>query len=326
MEIPSIVQLQNEVNNSFKSNYKLESFLGKGDDSYIYRCIHNNKIYLIKFIPKKQDYQNVLIETGFMKALSLFPTSYRYINTCHDFCLSSNYIIVIMNVFRGKDIILFSENIRSYPELEYADIVKQILRHSLKSLSYIHKRGVAHQNISPQNIVISCPDNKNITYLKFVNFGQSCGYYYSASNNKYLSKKCQFIVNRINKFPPEYYQKEKMVGEIKTLMKTNNPDSVELYMAKKDDIWVLGTLLWCMINRSQIGQNPLTITFPETKNMLKIFTTENNYNYFQGMSALKKIHQFVVNNMLVPIQNRKSANELLNKFMIMEKYGWEYQD
>lgn len=326
MEIPSIVQLQNEVNNSFKSYYKLESFLGKGDNAYIYRCIHNNNIYLIKFIPRTSDHQNKLIEIGFMKALSLFPTSSRYINTCRDFSLSPKYIIVIMNVFRGKDIIQFSESIRSYPEYEYTDIVKQILKQSLKAISYIHKRGVAHQNISPQNIVISCPDGKTINYLKLVNFGESCGYYYNANNNKYLSKKCQLIVNRINKFPPEYYQKEKMVGEIKTLMKNKTPDSVELYMAKKDDVWVLGTLLWCIVNRREIGQNPLTINFPENKDMMEIFTNENNYQHFRGMESLKKIHQFIVNNMLVSIQNRKSANELLNKFLLMEKYGWEYQD
>jgi serine/threonine protein kinase len=324
-DIPSIIRLQNEVNNSFKTKYKLESYLGKGNNSYIYRGISPNKnIYLIKFIPKKNDHRNILIEIGFMKALSLFPTSHKYINTCHDFNVSNAYIIVVMNVFRGQDINQFSNIIKLMPELEYLDMVKQILRHSLKALSYIHKRGIAHQNISPQNIVVSCPNGKNIEYLKLVNFGQSCGYYFNIDNHKFLNKKCKYIVNRMNKFPPEYYQKEKLITEIKALMKTNADDTVELYMAKKDDIWILGTLLWCLINRSQVGNNPLSIPFPENKDMLEIFSNENDYHTFRGMSSLKNIHNFIVNNILVPVQNRKNANDLLSKFMLLEKYGWEY--
>jgi len=30
--------------------------------------------------------------------------------------------------------------------------------------------------------------------------------------------------------------------------------------------------------------------------------------------------------MLVPINERKSINDVLDKFMLLEKYGWEYQD
>jgi serine/threonine protein kinase len=317
--IPSILHLQTEVNNNFSPAYKLESYLGKGSNSYIYRGVNNKKqIYLIKFIPKKNDYDKQLLEVGFLKALSLFKNSQNYINTCHDFSLGQKYIIVVMNVFRGQDLIQFSKKIKNLGEMDYYDIVKQIIKHSLEALSYIHKRGVAHQNINLFNLVVSCPDTKNIKYLKLVDFGDSCGYYYDINSNKYLNQKCMYIVKRMNKLPPEYHKKEELVNNIHKILK-NNKNNVELYMAKKDDLWVLGTILWTLVNRKGMGHNPFSEPFPESIQM-----NNDNFIKFYGTEKLKNIHKFIVDNILVPVQDRKSANDLLNKFLLLEKYGWEY--
>jgi serine/threonine protein kinase len=327
MDIPDIVQLQNEINDGFKNNdvnkkYILNSYLGKGSNSYVYSgSTPQNKIYVVKFIPRKENYNDIILEIGFLRALSLFPTSSKYINTCHDFSISQNFIIVVMNVFRGQNIGQFSNILKNLPEMDYMDMIKQIMKHSLKALSYVHKRGIAHQNIAPNNIVISCPDGKNIKYLKLVDFIQSCGYYYDDNTKNYLNKKCNYIVSRHSKFPPEYYQKEKLVNEIKQLMKQTNKDTIELYMAKKDDIWVLGTLLWCLVNRRQLGENPLSYQFPEKYQMNQL---QPDYRQFRGTSELQKLHQFIIKYMLVPVHNRQSANDILNKFIMLEKYGWEY--
>lgn len=315
-KLPNIVQLQTEIDNNLP-NYKLESFLGKGNNSYIYRgTTSNNHIYLIKFIPKTNDYKKEIIEIGFMKALSLFRNSQNYINTCHDFSLGQKYIIVIMNVFYGQDIGNFCHKIKDLYEDDYIGIIKQIIKHSLKSLSYIHKRGIAHQNLNLYSIVISCPDNKNIKYLKFVDFGNSCGNYLNINSKKFETHKCNQIMRRMNKLPPEYHKKDELVKQIQKIIKTNNKDNIELYMAKKDDIWVLGTMFWLLVNRKSVGENPFSVAFPE------------NYDYheFRGHSKLEKLHHFIVNNILVDVQKRKNANEILNKFMLLEKYGWEYQN
>jgi len=317
--IPNIVQLQTEINNNFSPAYKLESYLGKGSNSYIYKGINKeNKIYLIKFIHKNDNYDKDLLDIGFLKALSLFKNSENYINTCHDFSLGQNYIMVIMNVFRGQDLKQFSNKIKDLPELEYSDMVTQLIKYGLSALSYIHKRGVAHQNINLSSMVISCPDNKNIKYLKLVNFSDSCGHYYDINKNKYLNKKCIYIVNRMNKLPPEYHKKEELVNNIHKILK-NSKDNVELYMAKKDDLWVLGTILWTLVNRKSVGHNPFAEPFPESTKM-----NNNSFIKFNGTKGLEKIHNFIVNNILVPVQDRKSANDLLNKFLLLEKYGWEY--
>lgn len=319
-KLPNIIQLQNEVDNSLKSKYKLESYLGQGNNSYIYRGVtSNNNIYLIKFIKKSNDYENDIIEIGFMRALSLFRNSSEYINTCHDFGLGNNYIIVVMNVFKGQDLGNFCDKIKDYSDAKYFDVIKQVMKHSLKALSYIHKRGVAHQNINMYSIVLSCPDYENIQYLKMVDFGRSCGYYYDVKSNKYICKKCQDVVERMNKLPPEFHKKDELVSQIQKMMKSNTKDTIELYMAKKDDIWVLGTILWVLINRSGY-ENPFVKSFPDKVNKYGV-----DYRNFQGSGELKKLHEFVINNILVPIQNRKSAKDILNKMMLFEKYGWEYQ-
>lgn len=318
--IPSIIQLQTELDNSFRPQYKLESYLGHGKNSYIYRGITDkNHIYLIKFIPRDKHYHKNMMEVGFIKALSLFTDSKNYINTCHDFSMGDKYIIVIMNVFRGQNMNQFSDYIKNLQEYEYLDMVKQIVKRSLMSLSYIHKRGVAHQNLSLNNLVVSCPDGKNIKYLKLVDFGSSCGYYFDMQNRKFMNKKCKYIVNRINNLPPEYHKKEELIAQIQKLMKANDSKNVELYMAKKDDLWVLGTMLWSLINRPSIGNNPFSNHFPESNKLNKV-----NYRNFQGSPKLKKIHEFVIDNILVPVHSRKSANEILGKFLILEKYGWEF--
>lgn len=318
---PSVDELEYELQNNFKTNYKLDSFLGEGSNSLIYRVITpHQKYYLVKFIPKTNSSHETILEIGFLKALSTFSTSYRYINTCHDFAVSPTYIIVIMNVFYGRDMVKICETIKTFPELEYMDMVKQIMRHSLSALAYIHKRGVAHQNLNPYNLVISCPDGKNIKYLKLVDFGHSCGYY--LANNKYLNKKCNLISNRTAKLPPEFHEKEELIKKIKDIMKNNNTNNVELYMAKKDDIWVLGTIFWSLINRKQIGDNPLELNFPETNSLMDTLLHRNNYQNFIGLPELKPLHTFVIDNILVPIKKRKSANEILNKFLLLDKYGW----
>ena len=318
--IPSIVQLQTEVDNNFRPTYKLESYLGHGNNSYIYRGIKdNNKIFLVKFIPKDANYQKNIMEVGFIKALSLFNDSNNHINTCRDFSLGDKYIIVIMDVFRGQNISQFSEHIKSLGDNDYKNMVKQIIKYSLKSLAYIHKRGVAHQNITLNNIVLSCPDGKSIKYLKFVDFGSSCGYYFDVNDKKYNNKVCKILVDRPSNLPPEYYKKKELISHIQKLMKSNDPKNIELYMAKKDDIWVLGTIFWSLVNRTLVGQNPFVNHFPESNKINKV-----NYRTFRGNNDMKKIHQFIVDNILIPIQKRKNADDILDKFMILEKYGWEY--
>lgn len=323
-QIPSIVHLQTELNNSFKKPCHLDSYLGQGDNSYIYRGINpEKKVYLIKFVKKDKNLNKNLMEIGFIRAISLFPDSSKYLNPCHDFTISPNYLIVIMDVFRGRDMATFGPILANLNEYDYTEMVKQIIKFSLESIAYIHKRGVSHQNITPHSIVISCPDNKNIKRLKFVDFGNSCGYYLDPYNKRYLTQKCDYIVKRDTAFPPEYYQKDKLVTEISNLMKNNRRDTIEIYMAKKDDIWVLGTFFWCLANREEVGHNPFHKKFPETKDPVSLFN-QNDYRYFRGNQSLKKIHQYIINNILVPVHERKSANELLNKFLLLEKYGWEY--
>ena len=145
--------------------------------------------------------------------------------------MGDKYIIVIMDVFRGQNMNQFSNHIKNLHEYEYLDIIKQIIKQSLMSLSYIHKRGVAHQNLSLSNLVLSCPDGKNIKYLKLVDFGSSCGYYFDVHNKKFMNKKCKYIVDRIDNLPPEYYRKEELITQIQKLMKANDSKNVELYMA-----------------------------------------------------------------------------------------------
>ena len=67
MDIPDIVQLQNEINDGFKNNvvnkkYILNSYLVKGSNSYVYSgSTPQNKIYVVKFIPRKENYNDIIL-------------------------------------------------------------------------------------------------------------------------------------------------------------------------------------------------------------------------------------------------------------------------
>lgn len=95
-----------------------------------------------------------------------------------------------------------------------------------------------------------------------------------------------------------------LLATIKGIIKVD-AESVELYMSKKNDIEKLGEILWSLVNRS-------------------VYSGKENCHNFKGQhKTMHRLHIFIVENLLK--DNPRNANEILNKFILLDKYGWEYQ-
>lgn len=279
-------KVQSEIDSLFNTkNFVINKDLGNN----IYSAINHGKPYIIKVISKDSSNNNSIIELGFIKALSLFPNSRSYINTCHDMAIGPKNIYTIYDILLGVNLGEFISHIHQSPE--YINLVIQLIKHTLKSIAYTHKRGIAHRDICPDNIIVSFKNNK-IETVRLINFEKSCGYFLNIANNKFETKKCN--INNVNQ----------LLTTIKDIIKID-ADSAELYLSKKNDIEKLGEILWSLVNRS-------------------IYPGKAMCNVFKGHhKTMHKLHVFIVENLLK--DNPTNANEILNKFVLLDKYGWEYQ-
>lgn len=287
----TIHKVQSEVDTLFNSkksrpNYQVDKDLGNN----VYSAINDGKPYIIKVIPIDQKNELSIVELGFIRALSVFPHSNSYINTCHDMAIGQSHIYTIYEILIGVTLSEFITKIHKSPE--YISFVIQIIKHTLKSLAYTHKRGISHRDICPDNIIISLKPSGIIDTVRLINFEKSCGHFMNVANNKFQTKKCNV----------------KNIGELLSIIKDIikvDMDSAELYISKKDDIVKLGEILWSLVNRS-------------------VYPGKDKVTEFKGQhKTMHKLHIFIVENLLK--DNPRNANEILNKFILLDKYGWEYQ-
>jgi hypothetical protein len=114
------------------------------------------------------------------------------------------------------------------------------------------------------------------------------------------------------------------VKQIQSLINNQTRESTYLYLAKKLDVWSLGVLFWKLLNRKDIKQNPLDLVFPTNYQKNKTWKTFNGYEDVNPL--MSKISQVVVEKMLVDIPLRGKSNEILEEFIVINKYYDDYDE
>jgi serine/threonine protein kinase len=343
--------MENIISDIYKNKVIVTKNLGKFKNIFIFEGLLikselDNKKVMIKVIQRSNssNFKNILMEVGFLKYLSKYVSSKKYIHLCYNAKLTKEFLIIVQETPTGITLTEFIKEIMKKTFEDYNRIVLVIMYKLLLAINYIHSKSVSHRGLNPDDIYINYdPVNNLITDLKINNFVLSCGKYDELTefqnnniNNKTKKKNNNNINNSINskyKFcdvidisinPPERFNIDSLVKQIQSLINNQTRESTYLYLAKKLDVWTLGVLFWKLLNRKDIKQNPLSLVFPSNYQKNKSWKTFNGYQDVNPL--MSKIFQVVVEKMLVEIPFRGKSNEILEEFIVINKYYDDYDE
>ncbi|XP_016345985.1 calcium/calmodulin-dependent protein kinase type IV-like [Sinocyclocheilus anshuiensis] len=144
--------------------YELESELGRGATSVVFRCHQKGtqKHYAVKMLKKTVDKKIVRTEIGVLLRLS-----HPNIIKLKEIFETPAEISLVLELVTGGE--LFDRVVEKgyYSERDAADAVKQVL----EAVAYLHENGVVHRDLKPENLLYatSAPDAP----LKIADFGLS---------------------------------------------------------------------------------------------------------------------------------------------------------
>jgi calcium/calmodulin-dependent protein kinase I len=159
----STVQTHHRV--LFEDLYTLTRELRKGKSGIVWECCHKSSgmTYAVKVIPRTSSPlhdETVLNEVTMMQSLS----GSKYVVELLDFYEESDNFYLVMEYCVGGD--LFDRVLRftQYTETEARDLTLILL----KAVRTIHKAGIAHRDIKPQNVLLlSNDDNIRVRIADF---------------------------------------------------------------------------------------------------------------------------------------------------------------
>jgi len=314
--------MASEINKIFGRALLLKDYLGEEKETKVYDAQYLDKNVQVKVVSRKnlKDFNQILIEIGFIKYLSQYVSSQKYIYGCRVMKLTDDYLYLVMDKPTGQTLNDLFKNLKLSDWNVYYRVVTMIMFRLLLGINYIHKKGVAHRGINPETIYVSYKDEL-VEDLRLSDFAASCGKYIGLPLRKgqkgAYHKLCQTIDLGLVS-PPEDQKIDYLVNKIKKLSKDQTRNSIYLYLAKKADIWSLGILFWKLLNRKSlnINNNPLDVEFP------KDYQKNNNWKKYHGQKnkLMEGIHKLVVKMMLSEIPNRSKSHEILETFAIHYKY------
>uniref|UniRef100_A0A9J7ZW43 Calcium/calmodulin-dependent protein kinase IV n=1 Tax=Cyprinus carpio carpio TaxID=630221 RepID=A0A9J7ZW43_CYPCA len=144
--------------------YELESELGRGATSVVFRCRQKGtqKHYAAKMLKKTVDKKIVRTEIGVLLRLS-----HPNIIKLKEIFETPAEISLVLELVTGGE--LFDRVVEKgyYSERDAADAVKQVL----EAVAYLHENGIVHRDLKPENLLYatSAPDAP----LKIADFGLS---------------------------------------------------------------------------------------------------------------------------------------------------------
>ncbi|NXL69655.1 KCC4 kinase, partial [Leptocoma aspasia] len=144
--------------------FELESELGRGATSIVYRCRQKGtqKPYAVKMLKKTVDKKIVRTEIGVLLRLS-----HPNIIKLKEIFETPTEISLVLELVTGGE--LFDRIVEKgyYSERDAADAVKQIL----EAVSYLHANGIVHRDLKPENLLYATPAPD--APLKIADFGLS---------------------------------------------------------------------------------------------------------------------------------------------------------
>jgi serine/threonine protein kinase len=324
---PPLDTLTDTIGKLFKQQYKFTKFVGSGIQGDIY-VIKNtkNSDYICKTIENVDDTLQLHIENeiNMLQNLSTNLNSKSYVIPCVDHIFNKNSAYLIFPLKTGykiKNIYPILDELKKMNERLYYAIIMYIYRQLIKAVSVIHQKRVAHQNLDTSSIHISTDikkikDFKDIEKLeiRIVDFGLSCSG--NSKESTCLKEPSYFLNNSSNKSMTKRIVAATRIG--KTL-KTLKPDA-ELIMAQRYDIWCCGKILYELLHNGEPNvAKYIKSELDNDRSWHSDFKIKTSLNSTTS-GKLKQYNDMIEKYMLVPILKRKTANYILNKILMFEKY------
>ncbi|XP_074138102.1 calcium/calmodulin-dependent protein kinase type IV [Sminthopsis crassicaudata] len=144
--------------------FEVETELGRGATSVVYRCIQKGtqKPYALKVLKKTVDKKIIRTEIGVLLRLS-----HPNIIKLKEIFETQAEISLVLELVTGGE--LFDRIVEKgyYSERDAAQAVKQIL----EAVSYLHENGIVHRDLKPENLLYATPEPD--APLKIADFGLS---------------------------------------------------------------------------------------------------------------------------------------------------------
>jgi serine/threonine protein kinase len=168
--------------------YRLVKHLSNGGfgNVYLATCMHTNKTVVVKMeeMPHKKEESVLTHEVNILHYLH--KNKCKNIPLIHWFgsCLNNSLLSIVMPMYIANvhDLYKNSANLE-YPSIN--DHVFAIINKIGKTLEHIHKCGVIHRDIKPQNIMFK--ENGDPV---LIDFGLSC-FYVDANSGKHMEEKAE---------------------------------------------------------------------------------------------------------------------------------------
>ena len=141
--------------NNFGSRYQVLELLSTGGMAHIYKAMFTSEGFtrpvVIKKILEHYEHDPRWVDSFLNEAKIMSLLNHSHIVQVYDFGKSNSGYFLAMEYVEGGSLLDLIEKAGAIPE----SFVLYIGLEILKGLSYAHKKGVLHRDISPSNILLS---------------------------------------------------------------------------------------------------------------------------------------------------------------------------
>lgn len=175
----------------FGERYEIESVIGSGGMSVVYRAKHKlmDKVVAIKLLDPRLVKQQIAVRRFQLEAQAASRLNHPNVIIVHDFGITPDgQPYMVMDFLSGRSL---QDILDEKPQL-VADRAKKIFMQVASGLGHAHKMGVVHRDVKPNNIVID-RDHNGEEAVKIVDFGIAKLVSDSASPQERLTRAGEFF-------------------------------------------------------------------------------------------------------------------------------------
>ena len=335
--ITSIVNDNANDNASRGLKYRITRFLGRGINGNLYLAVDGTgrrvicKEIMLDTNPSNNAMQTrqLEFELALLKYLSSNEVAREHVNPCLDYKIHNKMVYTIFPVFNGYSLGHFYGYMsRLQQQADYFKIAFYLAKSLLHALAKIHETGIAHQNITDGSILVSTFNEPREIKVKLTDFGLGCGNVGIGIGTEMFKRigNCRDYGAAPVKFTPDILQQMK--------------DADFLKVSQKYDILCLGVILlrfllyfdsqvMSAINTKVNTVKGITNSRVEyIRNLIKEKYLNAADRQMLDMLSLpdgekRRLLQYlklIWRGMLCPTVKRRSAQYILDKIIIYEKY------
>lgn len=290
------------------NGYTLESLIGAGGFGKIYLGYYDDDVstkYAIKhiFISKRDNkYKNLVEdiddEIDILRNISSGNNCNKYVSCIHDyFFIENNKEInyyIVMDYIKGVDLHSYMADV-NFNNLPIETLILIALEMA-RGLEYIHQKNVAHNDVKPENIMIS--DEGQVIYI---DFGLSCVspcFLYENCHNLCGIKPVGITLLYV---APELLKSVKKSGDIDS--------KVELYKKQQIDMWSFGVVLYELFHNKSYPFGNYTGIYELYDNIVN--------KPLKSSSTNNQVIDYVIDNLLIRDTERLTSSEVRS---LLESY------